>query len=97
MSSFTVIRILVGMFAAVCETQPIRPRKFDGSVLWPKTSTFPLSARRTPNIVRRRVVFPPPFGPTIPTNSPFLISRSMPSKTSLPDLLTNKSATEMTD
>jgi hypothetical protein len=41
-----------------------------GSYGFPKTETVPLEAGHSPSTAFRRVDFPPPFGPTIPTSSP---------------------------
>ena len=50
-------------------------------------------AFRIPIIERRIVVFPLPFGPTIPTNSPLAIFRLMSEITNLPERITERSST----
>ena len=41
------------------------------------TSTFPSSGKKFPAMIDKRVDFPAPLGPTIPTLSPLLIFQSM--------------------
>jgi len=51
-----------------CGTYPTSPRAFSGVI--PYTSTSPSLASLIPRITLARVVFPPPFGPIMPRNSP---------------------------
>ena len=45
----------------------------------PKTVTSPLSGSRRPSMISRVVVFPAPFGPRMPRNSPSSTSKETPS------------------
>ena len=49
--------------------------RYAGETLWPKVID-PSSAGRSPAIVRRSVVLPAPFGPTIPIRSPRRAARN---------------------
>ena len=93
-SSLTVIRILLGRFEAACGTHPILPLSEFEKLSFPYTRTMPpvlWTVSRSPRMVRRSVVLPLPFGPTNPTNSPFLISRSTSWITISPERATDRS------
>ena len=89
-SSRTVIRIFVGILAALWETHPTFPLKLMFCGLCPKTVTLPFAGCKIPKTVNKNVDLPPPFGPTIPTNSPLLMRKFTSSRTSFPDRTTDR-------
>ena len=53
---------------------------------------FPDKVGNSPEIPLKRVVFPDPFGPIIPTKTPFLISNERDCNTNLPGYPHEKSS-----